>query len=97
MEVLLVSARGVGLSCMYLFLHKAIRYVYQIVAMFSIINVLLNPEQTKLMLILISACRSVGWRHGLQALTGVVFSTFILGRNFNLVKNQRKIIVKTKT
>ena len=26
-EILLVSARGIGLSCMYLFIHRAIRYL----------------------------------------------------------------------
>ena len=35
--------------------------------------------------------RSIGWRHGLQALTVVVFSTFILGTN--ICSNIQEIIV----
>jgi len=44
--------------------------------------------------------RSVGWRHGLQALTGVVFSTFILGifyRSATLYHPQRRAILHLKT
>jgi MFS family permease len=67
-EIFLVSARGIGISIMYFFIHGAIR--------------------------------SVGWRHGLQALTGVVFSTFILGifyRSATLYHPQRRAILHLKT
>jgi len=51
-------------------------------------------------LFLHKAIRSVGWRHGVQALTGVVFSTFILGifyRSATLYHPQRRAILHLKT
>ena len=44
--------------------------------------------------------RSIGWRLGLQALTGIVFSTFILGlfyRSATLYHPQRRAILHLKT
>lgn len=44
--------------------------------------------------------RSIGWRLGLQALTGIVFSTFILGifyRPASLYHPQRRAILHLKS
>merc|ERR1719219_2904931 len=46
------------------------------------------------------AIRSIGWRLGLQALTGIVFCTFILGlfyRSATLYHPQRRAILHLKT
>jgi len=67
-EVLVVSARGLGTAAVFLFIRLSIR--------------------------------SVGWRLGLQALTGLVFSTFILGlfyRSATLYHPQRRAILHLKT
>ena len=47
----------------------------------SVCLINLSPDIQQYVTIYFSIFRSIGWRLGLQALTGIIFTTFILGKN----------------
>lgn len=88
-EIALVGSSGIGLTLMTVFLHTTLGYVDNI---------------SHFPLLYISAIHdflssAIGWRLGLQAVTGLVLLTFILGscyRSASLYHPQRRAILHLK-
>lgn len=86
-EIALVGSSGIGLALMTVFLHTTLGYK-QLFLIFTINSMFYLPLN-----------RAIGWRLGLQAVTGLVLITFILGscyRSASLYHPQRRAILHLK-
>jgi hypothetical protein len=102
-EIALVGSSGIGLALMTVFLHTTLGYgtrsSCQCVQHEYTESFLYFPCIITQIIPNIHLCSAIGWRLGLQAVTGLVLLTFILGscyRSASLYHPQRRAILHLK-